>query len=74
MAVAKDYPTSPLAGAALFQVGKSYEDEADKLATHHAGEDRGSGQGAGPEARPTQQVQSIPATSRKRPAANASAA
>ncbi len=33
MAVAKDYPTSPLAGAALFQVGKSYEDEADKLAT-----------------------------------------
>ena len=33
MAVAKDYPTSPLAGAAPFQVGKSYEDEADKLAT-----------------------------------------
>ena len=33
MAVAKDYPTSPLAGASLFQVGKSYEDEADKLAT-----------------------------------------
>jgi len=33
MAVAKDYSTSPLAGASLFQVGKSYEDEADKLAT-----------------------------------------
>jgi tetratricopeptide (TPR) repeat protein len=32
-AVAKSYPTSPLAGAALFMVGKSYEDEADRLAT-----------------------------------------
>ncbi len=33
MAVAKDYATSPLAGASLYQVGKSYEDEADALAT-----------------------------------------
>ncbi len=33
MSMAKDYSTSPLAGASLFQVGKSYEDEADKLAT-----------------------------------------
>jgi len=32
-AVAKGYATSPLAGAAMFMVGKSYEDEADKLAT-----------------------------------------
>jgi TolA-binding protein len=32
-AVAKSYATSPLAGAALFMVGKSYEDEADRLAT-----------------------------------------
>ena len=32
-AVGRDYPTSPLAGPAMFMVGKSYEDEADKLAT-----------------------------------------
>ena len=32
-AVARDYPTSPLAGASMFMVGKSYEDEADRLAT-----------------------------------------
>ena len=31
--VAEKYPTSPLASAALFMVGKSYEDEADKLAS-----------------------------------------
>ena len=31
--VATKYPTSPLASSALFMVGKSYEDEADRLAT-----------------------------------------
>jgi TolA-binding protein len=31
--VAEKYPTSPLASSALFMVGKSYEDEADKLAS-----------------------------------------
>ncbi|MGD0783460.1 MAG: tetratricopeptide repeat protein, partial [Candidatus Aminicenantales bacterium] len=31
--VAEKYPTSPLASLAMFNVGKSYEDEADKLAT-----------------------------------------
>jgi TolA-binding protein len=31
--VAQKYPTSPLAGDAMFMVGKSYEEEADKLAS-----------------------------------------
>jgi len=31
--MARQYPSSPLADDALFLVGKSYEDEADKLAT-----------------------------------------
>ena len=31
--VAEKYPTSPLASAAMFMVGKSYEDEADKLSS-----------------------------------------
>ena len=33
LAVAMQYPSSPLADDAVFMVGKSYEDEADRLAT-----------------------------------------
>ncbi|MCF7731447.1 MAG: tetratricopeptide repeat protein [Akkermansiaceae bacterium] len=33
LAVASQYPSSPLADDAVFMVGKSYEDEADRLAT-----------------------------------------
>ena len=55
-AVAKDYPTSPLAGTALFVVGKSYEDEADRLATSPARR-RWNRPRTSPRTRPTEQSQ-----------------